>query len=164
MIIAKFLWLCEDCLFASVTREAFDQARGPKAPPYKVGSVKRLKEIEAAIDALGEDVVPDYRSHGEGHIPFSKVECDCCRTPNWGERYRFALLSKEQEEATAEEEATPLYDTDIEDLLRSSEPELSQGAPPIPTSSGVLERPATGVVERAPGAGSSSKIRVSKGA
>jgi hypothetical protein len=111
MIIAKFCWLCVDCLFASVTREAFNGARGPKAPPYTIGSVKRVQEVETAVAALGPDAVPDYSPQGEGYAVFSKIECDCCHAPTWGERFRFAVMEAEQEEAI------PILDTDIDELL-----------------------------------------------
>lgn len=87
--------LCTDCLFVSVTPEAFERARGTNAPPYRPSSMARLQEAEAAVEALGCHVVPQYFDR---EVVYSKDACDCCGAPRWGERYRFEVTEYGDEE------------------------------------------------------------------
>lgn len=90
-VVHDDLWFCDDCLFANVNGDfsGLDYH-------YGNGADARQAKIVAGMDYLSRagHIVPDFDSEtNEGIHEFSRVRCDCCRTPLAGLRHRFAILS-----------------------------------------------------------------------
>jgi hypothetical protein len=90
VVTVRDIWLCVDCLVASVNGDTSGVAYDHERDPF---GTKRLRAIGKGLTKLGPHLVPDYDSETEDGIrEFSRCGCDCCGSGLAGTFHRFAVL------------------------------------------------------------------------
>lgn len=91
--------LCSDCMLVACTGEythideAYGKGEAPGRGELREGAKERAAEIDAALAALGPNLVPDFDTDtGKGYDEFSWRPCHCCKSNLGGARYDFAIL------------------------------------------------------------------------
>jgi len=84
----RIFWFCDDCLWAA----AYDDYSGLDLE-YSAEEVEhRYQAIHNGLQALGPLSANFDVEHGWGVMTFSRIPCDCCRSPLHGARHRFTRL------------------------------------------------------------------------